>query len=48
VGRAHLSERISKFYYQALEFGVMAMAEVDWRSALDFYNNVVVPLERLT
>lgn len=28
--------------------GVLATPEVDWRSALDFYNNAVVPLERLT
>ncbi|KAF2791696.1 hypothetical protein K505DRAFT_409080 [Melanomma pulvis-pyrius CBS 109.77] len=40
-------EKMKSEVQQVLGNGVMATAEADWRPALEFYNNVVVPFERL-
>ncbi|PMD18488.1 hypothetical protein NA56DRAFT_647924 [Hyaloscypha hepaticicola] len=42
----HADEKMESGLQEGLDNGVLATAEVDWRSALEFYNNVVVPLER--
>jgi hypothetical protein len=44
----HADEKMESSLQELLDNGVFATAELDWRSALEFYNNVVVPLERLT
>ncbi|KAF2004038.1 hypothetical protein P154DRAFT_519625 [Amniculicola lignicola CBS 123094] len=43
----HHDEKVESDVRQAVETGVVAAPEEDWRSALEFYNNVVVPLEHL-
>jgi len=42
-----VDEKINSELKQMMNDGAVVAREADWRSPLDFYNNVVVPLERL-